>query len=428
MNIFKYINSKDIKKHLEDIGYNFTSLEAAWLIYQCKGITLKEKHSAFKELIDTMPDCEIEKRNNTVPQKSLHKFLEKYIAVENRYVKEFCSAENSVYGLRYIYKDGSEGYDDVFYSSFEAVKNAVKTDRDTEKIICEKNILNQKRSKITAEFSANFELLKIRPDCIGSADRNIIFYGVFGGLFFDFPTPFKSGDIVCDKFNKDGFCGGPFVLTEIGLSRFKSKKAQNAVKKYGDSSDMNAEGYFQREDGIVYYEVMHNYMNLEYYREKPTGVKRVLTALGNYEKGEIDLTLLLNAYRCILNDEITEKSRTWQFTKKGLYLAGLLEDEPITKIWLDDIRPAPEGYVWCRSVKAAELQILLSEREEIKIELIDCDHDLGDYAAYGGDGIKLLDWLAETKRFYPVKLHTQNPVGRENMQRIIDRYWPKADS
>ena len=30
-------------------------------------------------------------------------------------------------------------------------------------------------------------------------------------------------------------------------------------------------------------------------------------------------------------------------------------------------------------------------------------------------------WYKET--YYPVKLHTMNPVGRENMQREIDRYW-----
>ncbi len=45
------------------------------------------------------------------------------------------------------------------------------------------------------------------------------------------------------------------------------------------------------------------------------------------------------------------------------------------------------------------------------ITLIDCDHDLGDYAHDGGDGIKLLDWLAETGQFYPIRLHTMNPVG-----------------
>lgn len=63
------------------------------------------------------------------------------------------------------------------------------------------------------------------------------------------------------------------------------------------------------------------------------------------------------------------------------------------------------------------------ESAEEPILLIDCDHDLGDYAYDGGDGIKLLDWLAENDRFYPIRLHTMNPVGRENMLRMIRRYW-----
>ena len=49
---------------------------------------------------------------------------------------------------------------------------------------------------------------------------------------------------------------------------------------------------------------------------------------------------------------------------------------------------------------------------------------LGDYAYDGGDAIKLLDYLAERETFYPVEIHTANPVGRENMYRILDRYWP----
>lgn len=110
------------------------------------------------------------------------------------------------------------------------------------------------------------------------------------------------------------------------------------------------------------------------------------------------------------------------------------------KLWLDDVRPAPEGYIHCHSVNEAIKQITIAERERsyakdsqlpnrVKywtIELIDCDHDLGDYANDGGDGIKLLDWLVEHSKFYPIKLHTMNPVGRENMQRMIDRYWTKT--
>ena len=82
------------------------------------------------------------------------------------------------------------------------------------------------------------------------------------------------------------------------------------------------------------------------------------------------------------------------------------------KIWLDDLRPAPAGFVWCRSVNEAKR--LIAEQETSQpIECIDCDHDLGDYADDGGDGIRLLDWLLERGTLYPVALHTMNPVGRD---------------
>ena len=94
------------------------------------------------------------------------------------------------------------------------------------------------------------------------------------------------------------------------------------------------------------------------------------------------------------------------------------------KIWLDDIRPAPAGFTLCHSVNEAKKVILEAEEKGIAIELIDCDHDLGDYAFDGGDAIKLIDWLAERERWYPIGLHTMNPVGRENMRRTVERYWP----
>lgn len=96
------------------------------------------------------------------------------------------------------------------------------------------------------------------------------------------------------------------------------------------------------------------------------------------------------------------------------------------KIWIDDMRPAPEGYVWCKSVQEAKDTVLMLElyatvNESYKVELIDLDHDAGDYAYDGGDYIKLLDWLEETERNYPIRIHSMNPVGVENMRRIIRR-------
>ena len=104
-------------------------------------------------------------------------------------------------------------------------------------------------------------------------------------------------------------------------------------------------------------------------------------------------------------------------------------------IWLDDVRPIDKKYdsyvrygtyADPKSVNAAIYWIEEAEKWGYKYFILDLDHDLGDYADDGGDGIKLLDWLVQTGRTtsnYQVRLHTMNVVGRENMQRMIDKYW-----
>lgn len=94
------------------------------------------------------------------------------------------------------------------------------------------------------------------------------------------------------------------------------------------------------------------------------------------------------------------------------------------KIWVDDIRPVPPDYEGTKSVNETIDLIEEIEADGGEIELLDLDHDLGDYAQYGGDAIKILDYLAEHEKYYPILIHTANPVGRANMERIIQRYWP----
>lgn len=96
------------------------------------------------------------------------------------------------------------------------------------------------------------------------------------------------------------------------------------------------------------------------------------------------------------------------------------------KLWIDDVRPAPEGYVWRKSVNAAKCYIEEIEWydtyvDDFPIEVIDIDHDAGNYVNDGGDYIALLDWLEETGRNYPIRIHSMNPVGIANMRRIIKR-------
>lgn len=91
------------------------------------------------------------------------------------------------------------------------------------------------------------------------------------------------------------------------------------------------------------------------------------------------------------------------------------------KLWVDDVRPAPSGYTFAKSVEAAKFIIAQWEKNNKTIELIDIDHDAGDYADCGGDYIKLLDWLEATGRNYPIKIHSMNVVGVQNMRAIIQR-------
>lgn len=99
------------------------------------------------------------------------------------------------------------------------------------------------------------------------------------------------------------------------------------------------------------------------------------------------------------------------------------------KLWVDDIRPAPSGYRRIRTVNEAKRCICNFEtmyrasggKEIYRIELIDMDHDAGDFAIGGGDYIELLNWLEATGRNYPIRIHSMNPVGVSNMRKIIQR-------
>jgi len=95
------------------------------------------------------------------------------------------------------------------------------------------------------------------------------------------------------------------------------------------------------------------------------------------------------------------------------------------RLWIDDVRPAPEGFIWVQTVKDAEAMIRCYERTFSHDTLvISFDHDAGEFARNGRDYIEILNWL-ETEGIvdtgYFFHLHSMNPVGVENMRRIIQK-------
>lgn len=86
------------------------------------------------------------------------------------------------------------------------------------------------------------------------------------------------------------------------------------------------------------------------------------------------------------------------------------------KLWVDDIRPAPDGFIWCKSVNQAKAAITAYEHQySCDNILIDLDNDAYDY-------FKILDWLEEKNIVdtgYFFKIHSKNPVGIMKMEDII---------
>lgn len=66
---------------------------------------------------------------------------------------------------------------------------------------------------------------------------------------------------------------------------------------------MTARGLWQDENGRFYRETMHSYIDLEYWREKPKGLRRALPALGMFMQGKIEPEFFFDVYDTILAQE-----------------------------------------------------------------------------------------------------------------------------
>lgn len=333
MDFFKFINSKDIRAHLEKIGYACSPIEGAWLIYQSRNATLEEKHAAWQEMIDTLPDCSIDWRKWRAPRESLHGFLSDYMALERKWLKEFYETAHAVYRFKVSGKDEGDAYEkesDCIFSSAETCLEAAKKAGD---FLDDLTICMFKRT-LDSENDFNYMELVCRGD---GAIVSIDLWGIeneaedtlrnesFDNLWFAFPVPFQKGDILWNPVyseGKDFLCGGPIVINNTTPNRYAE-----TGHKGSDTTDMNVWGYFQNADGTIYSEVTWNYMDYEYYPpEKLTGKRRILKALGNFMKDQIDVGLFAQAYHQIPTEEHAKECMPRMYTDEGLRLAGLKED------------------------------------------------------------------------------------------------------
>lgn len=101
------------------------------------------------------------------------------------------------------------------------------------------------------------------------------------------------------------------------------------------------------------------------------------------------------------------------------------------KIWLDDIRPAPDNWIWLKNSLEFSKYEILNGFVNGEVEAISFDHDLGEDSHSGYWCVCVLEELVYSARMYKRDLpeftiHSANPVGRRNIQRAIDNIYRLA--
>lgn len=90
------------------------------------------------------------------------------------------------------------------------------------------------------------------------------------------------------------------------------------------------------------------------------------------------------------------------------------------KIWLDDVRKAPSGWI---HIETVEELIPFFEKNYNKIKEMSLDHDLGEDVM---SGYEFITWLEEKvftgkyKNIPKIKIHSANPVGRKKMTQGLE--------
>lgn len=312
MDIFRFIDSADIRRYLVEIQYRFSTEEKMFLIWYCKSATLNEKIAAWQEIVGYVPSCPWDDAWD------IRERVAAYIELQEEMLGQFQSADSYVYQYKLI--DSLTGETDsgsVYRSYKDCLAAAIHAAHAAGccKLEIRKEPLNaaeHSRRIGTCLFNQDGEIMQI--NCLPTDAEDMMTYLLFEEMWFAFPTPFHSGDIVCSRFSPNE----PFVLTdmvtwdsermikELPPSEYDRQVLDCAdwtverLLKQGDSRIMGAFGY-RAEGNLIRREKapICDYLDLEYYRGTLDSSHKILQPVSTYLKGNCGIEFLLNAY-CLL--------------------------------------------------------------------------------------------------------------------------------
>ena len=190
---YSLIESKDIREHLESIGFTFTPRDTAYLIWMCDRLSVEERCGAWREVMEGCDDSD------------LKELLSQAVAEEERLTRELTAPGRAVFSCIYYDYDGGTA---------ETLRKDGGSFAECAQMTCIRNI---RHAEICRELSDGSSVCgKVRPDGIvmriGSNGPNI--RRGLHSLGFEFPSPFKFGETL-RYVNAEGIFGTA-ALTYLG--------------------------------------------------------------------------------------------------------------------------------------------------------------------------------------------------------------------
>ncbi|MCD7982305.1 MAG: hypothetical protein LUF32_08355 [Clostridiales bacterium] len=356
MDIYSFVNSKDMQNYLRRIRYQFSAPEAAFIIYQCKGRTLDEKMAAWQEIIETMPDCSIPERLNLMKIDSFHDVLADYMNLQRQKAQDFYDSDGYIYSLLYHeppekcgISDGWYEEDDEYFADYAACLEYCRKEEEivsgnVDRILIRKRRLHSADSLAESErtdkpsggqllLSQQFDILEAEQifncDNNGGSSYAADLDLIFEGMCFDFPTPFRRGDLLIGHREIDTGPAFPFVLSY--LVTWTSKEFQNRgfsfcecpwrkgweawdrhcahLLRDGDTTDMDEIGTYVHQGQLYRDNIGVISTDLEYYPGPLERDERQLQEVSLYEKGEMPVDQLINRCVSIRQESIFENAK-----------------------------------------------------------------------------------------------------------------------
>ena len=322
--VFEFLDSHSIKEHLQRINYELTTPVAAFIVNYSHKATLQQKLEGWQKIIDNMPNCTMSRRNDTVNIPDFHAFLRNVIRQEQRKLAHFKRTDGqSLFFFEDYSWDRRDRCDLLYgpYSSYQKCFDAIwrEFEGDSPKAI---KITRRPIDPDEDHYADDMVLLNASGEVMSCDYR---FEGEwdeagtaidFEDMWFDIPTPFHAGDIVCNLQRPDEpivlfdlqTWGSERVDKELASSVYKERLVQKADKllrwhRYdGDTSDMYVYGcqvssalhfpfYIGEPEGFL--------LDIDYYRKPLKSEERILYGVRAYVKGDLavdSLAAMASAY------------------------------------------------------------------------------------------------------------------------------------